>query len=137
MKKVNTDRTVTAFRMVLKAKLTKMDEAEKKTMNRALRSMKKVATEFEEFLKDTSEHLRPEGLDAIAAKIQEKKELTEEERTVWNKYNSEVSSCLDDELKKEHELFETFTEETIDRFFASNDFTVSEMMFLSEYFGDE
>lgn len=137
MKKENTDRTVTAFRMIGQAKLTRMEDAEKKTMNRVLRSMKKVATDFEDFLSDTSARLRPDGFDSIAAKIQEKKELTAEEREIRDKYNADVTSCIEEELKKEHELFEPLTEDTLDRFFASNDFTVSEIMFLTEYFGTD
>lgn len=136
MKKVNVDRTVTAYRMIGKAKLTKMEDPEKFAMFKVMRSMKKTASEFEEFLNDASERLRPEGFDAVAEKIQRKEELSEDENEMAGKYNKDVTACVEDELKKEIDLCEPFSEDALDRFFASNDFTLGETVFLSEFFGD-
>lgn len=132
-----TDSIVAAFRIINTAKISKMEDAEKFSFIKAVRQLKKVSTEFDEFLKDAQERLKPDGFDAIAAKYQNKEELTAEENAVLGKYNADVSECVKEELEKEVELtFAPFSEDVIGRFVASNDFSVNEVLTVSDVIGE-
>lgn len=131
-----TDQIVTAFRLINNAKLTKMETAERFALIKAMRQLKKVATEFDDFLKDAQDKLKPENFDTIMEKYQSKQELTSEEIVAFNKYNKNVSDCLKDELDKEIELtFEPLTEESLGRLIESNDYTVNDIMVIEDVLG--
>lgn len=134
--KRTTDQIVTAYRLVSAAKLSKMEDAEKFQLIKVVRQLKKTATDFEDFLKDAQEKLKPEGFDTIATKIQSKQDLTPEESSKIGKYNKDVADCLSEELEKEVELtFEPLSEEAIGRLVASNDFAVSDIISITDVIG--
>lgn len=134
--KKTTDQIVTAFRLINTAKIGKMEDTEKYAIIKATRKLKKVGTDFDDFLKDAQEKLKPEGFDAIVSKMQAKQELTSAESATLNKYNKDVSDCLADELKKEVELdFEPLSEEALGHLYASNDFSLSEILAIEEVIG--
>lgn len=132
-----TESIVAAFRIINNAKISKMEDAEKFALIKAVRHLKKVNNEFDEFLKDAQNRLKPEGFDAIAAKYQNKEELTAEENAILSKYNTDVSECVKEELEKDVELpFTPLSEESLGRFIASNDFSVSEVLMVSDVIGE-
>lgn len=134
-KKVND--IVTAHRLINTAKLGKMEDAEKYAIIKVARHIKKVGTDFDDFLKDAQEKLKPEGFDRIVGKLQGKEKLTDAEQEAFNKYNKDVSECLRDELEKEVELdFEPLSEETVGRFIASNDFSMGEIFAIVDVIGE-
>lgn len=134
--KKKTDNVVAAFRLINTAKISKMEDSEKFALIKAVKHLKKVGTDFEDFLKDAQERLKPENFDKIAAKYQSKEELTADEMATLNKYNKDVADCVQGELDKEVELdFEPLSEEALGRFIASNDFTVAEIMNISDVIG--
>lgn len=136
-KKKTTDQIVTAFRLINNAKLSKMQDEEKFAVIKVMRQLKKVNTDFEDFIKDAQEKLRPEGFAEIASKMQSNRPLTDEETTKVNKYNKDVSDCISPELAKEHELtFDPIDEDAMGRFLASNDFSIAEIMAICDIIGE-
>ncbi len=132
-KTAKTNDIVSAFRLINPAKLTKMETAERFALILATRQLKKVGTEFDDFLKDVQEKLKPEGFDAIAEKVQAQKELSPEELKIWNKYQQDISECLKGELEKEVTLeFAPLSKEAMEHFIDSNDFAVSDIMLIMD-----
>ena len=128
-----TDQIVSAYNLINKAKLTKLEDSEKFILIKIARQLKKTSVDFEDFLNDAQEKLKPDNFDEIADKMQMKKELTADESATVTKYNKDVSDCLKDELDKEVELtFEPVSDEMFGRFIASNDFSVSEMLTIAD-----
>lgn len=135
-KTVKVNDAVTAYRLINPAKLTKMETAERFAVILATRQLKKVATDFDELVKDAQEKLKPEGFDAIVEKVQGKKELTFSEQETLNKYNKDVTDCVQTELDKEVEFdFKPLSEDALGRFVESNDFSVSEIMLIGDVIG--
>lgn len=133
-KTIKVSDAVTAFRLINPAKLTKMESEERFAVILATRQLKKSATDFDELVKDAQEKLKPaEGFDKIVGKVQGRKELTPSEQETLNKYNKDVSDCVQTELDKEVELdFKPLSEDAFGRFVESNDFSVSEIMLISD-----
>lgn len=132
----STDSIVTAFRLVNNARLGKMETAERYALIKAIRQLKKVATEFDDNLKDAQDKLKTDGIDAISAKMQLKKELAVEEAVEFNKYNKSISDCLKDELAKDIELtFEPLNAAALDHLIESNDFSVNEIITIEDVLG--
>lgn len=135
-KVVKADNVISAYRIINDAKLGKMEDAEKFALIKAVRQLKKTATDFDDFLKDAQGKLKPDGLETIAAKMQAKEELTPEESAKVSKYNQDVANCVKDELDKDVELtFAPLSEDALGRLIASNDFSVSEILIFSEVIG--
>lgn len=131
--KKTTNQIVSVFRLINTAKISKMEDAEKFAFIKNVRLLKKVATDFEDALRDAQEKLKPDGFNEIAAKAQAAKALSKSENDVLDKYNKDVSDCLSDELEKEIELdFAPLTEAALGRFFASNDFAMNEIMLIGD-----
>lgn len=130
------EQIVTAFRVINSAKLTKMETPERFALICKTRQLKKVSEDFDGLLKDTQEKLKPEGFDAIAEKVQGRKETTPEEAAAWKKYQKDINDCVDTELKKEVEIeIEPLSSESFERFVESNDFSVGEIIAVQDVIG--
>lgn len=128
-----TEKAVLAFRLLNNAKLSKMEDDDKYLVIKAMRELKPIAIQYDDFIKDAAEKLKPEGIEPIQQKLQKNEQLTDNEQQVWVKYNNNISHCLNDELKKEIQLnFKPLREEAIKGLMASNDFSVAEIMLLEE-----
>lgn len=134
---------VKAYRTINDAKLTKMEDADKFRVIKAIRQMKPVVTSFEDFVKEAQERLKPEDFDTMQKKAQQwqeegdKSPFTVEERREINRYftdyNAKVEECVKEEAEKEHELtYERLSEEAFGKFIASNDYDVKTIMELEE-----
>lgn len=130
---------VAAYRIISRedTKVTKMLDNEKFEYVRKLTQVKKVGVEFDEFVKEAQKRLKPEGMDAIIEKMQKREELTTEEQALVNKYDTDVSACVKEELDKEATLnIAPWSEETLGRFIASNDWSVNAIMHVIDVLGE-
>lgn len=124
---------ISVYNIVSIAKLGKMDIAEKFALIKATRELKKVAMDFDDLLKEIREQHEPETLATIFDKIKTNQPLTDEEGALWAKYNE----CVNHEVAKEIELnFEPLNEATLGHFFDSNDFSMSEILTISDVLGE-
>lgn len=134
--KTTTEKAVLAYRILNNAKLGKMKDGDKFNVVKIMKELKPVATGYDDFIKDAAEKLKPDGIEAIQEKVQCEEKLSSDERKLWDKYNSDVASCVSEELKKEVEFtFQTMSEEGFKGLLASNDFAVGEIMALDDVIG--
>lgn len=137
MKKTTTEKAVVAFRILNNAKLGKMKDGDKFNSVKIMKELKPVATGYDDFIKDAAEKLKPEGIEEIQEKVQSQSKLTADERKIWEKYDSDISKCVQEELGKELEFnFQPLSEEGFKGLIASNDFTLAEILALNEVVGE-
>ena len=137
------------FAVLNEAKLTKMEDADKFKVIKALRAIKPIAKGYEDFVEDAKNKLKGEDFDNMSEKAQAwnkdnqgKKvgELAQEEidnlnviNTYFAEYNKRVETCLKEEAEKEVELtFDKLSEEAFGKLVASNDWTCGQIMALSD-----
>lgn len=133
------------YEIVKAAKVTKMEDADKFKVVKALKTMKPVATDFDEFKKDALDKLKSEDHDAMTEKAQkwqsegENTTLSVEERAELNKYfneyNNKVLECVREEAEKDIELsIEKLNDESFQKFVASNDWNTEQALAIYELF---
>lgn len=126
---------VSAYKALGEAKVTKLEESEVIKVVKARKAMRPIADEYDAFLKDCQEKLKPEGWDEIQKKLQqwqqegENTTLTEAERIELNKavigYQKKIDAALKDELKREVELnIEPLKEESATKMLVENGWEV-------------
>ena len=137
------------YAVLNEAKLTKMDDADKFKVIKALRVIKPVAKGYEDFVEEAKNKLKGDDHDKMTEKAQAwnkdnqgKKvgELTQEQidelntiNTYFAEYNKRVETCLKEEAEKEVELtFDKLSEEAFSKLVASNDWTCGQIMALSD-----
>lgn len=137
MMKTTTEKAVIAYRVLNNAKISKMNDGDKFNVVKIMKELKPVATAYDDYIKDASEKLKPEGLEEIRIKVQGNEKLDSEEQKIWDKYNSDVTKCVQDELGKEVEFsFVPLSEEGFKGLLSSNDFTLAEVMALNDVIGE-
>lgn len=133
-KTISNERIINAYRTLDAAKLAKMEVADRFTLIKALRPMKKVSAEFDDFREDAIKKLKPENYGEIAEAVNRFNEMSQEEREAAiseKKYadalkanlefNNSMNDCLKEELTKETELdFATLPEEAFGKLLDSN-----------------
>lgn len=133
------------YEIVKAAKVTKMDDADKFKVVKALKNMKPIATDFDEFKKEALEKLKGEDHDSMVEKAQkwqqegENTTLTVEERTELNKYfneyNNKVLECVREEAEKDIVLnIDKLNDEAFQKFVASNDWSGEQALVIYELF---
>ena len=137
------------YAVLNEAKLTKMEDADKFKVIKALRAIKPVAKGYEDFVEEAKNKLKADDHDKMTEKAQDwnkdnqgKKvgELTQEEidelnaiNKYFSDYNSRVENCVKEEAEKEVELtFDKLSEEAFSKLVASNDWTCGQTMALSD-----
>lgn len=149
MMKTTTEKAVIAYRILNNAKLGKMKDGDKFNVVKIMKELKPVATSYDDFVKDATEKLKPEGIEGIQEKLapifslppefqrkEIKRLLSLDEIEVWDKYNTDVAKCVQDEVAKEHEFtFVPLSEEGFQGLLASNDFSLAEILALDEVIG--
>ncbi len=135
---------VNAYHKLTAAKISKMENADKYRVIKAIRAIKPVATDYDEFTKDAQERLRGDNHDEIVAMAQqwqregEETTLTIEDRTKVNEYlndyNARVVACLQEEAERDHELnIEHLDEEAFGKLMESNEeWEVKDILLLQE-----
>lgn len=138
-----------ACELIKKSKLTKMDDKDKFLVIKAIRVLKPISVEYQDFIKDAQEKLKDEEYDANLKEYQDIQkehpglklsEMTIEEinkaeklAKYFNDSNKRFSDCIEEEANKEKELtYEKISEDAFTKFIASNDFSVEEIVLLQE-----
>lgn len=126
---------VSAYKVLGDAKVVKLEESEVIKVVKARKAMRPIADDYDAFLKDCQEKLKPEGWEEIQKKLQqwqqegENTTLTEAERIELNKavigYQKKIDAALKDELKREVELnIEPLKEESATKMLVENGWEV-------------
>ena len=121
-----------------KAKVNKLEESEKIKILKARKVMRPIHADFEAFLKDVQEMMKPENWDELQSKAQkwqqegEKTTLTKEEQNEINKsmeaYLKKVDSAVKDELAKEVEIsIEKLKENSDIKLLEENDWEIGKL----------
>ena len=146
-KTIKTEKINEAYTLLDAAKYTKMEAADRRNIVKALRHLKKVSVEFNDFREDAIKRLRPDNFEEVAALINKFNAMTTEEReaaVAEKKYtdalkaniefNTSVNECLREELDKLVELdFTGLSETAIDAMLDSNpDWTVGQAMLVED-----
>lgn len=123
MKKITVADAVTAYRVMNSKEfnLSKVEGREKFAVIRAIGKLKKVASDYDDFLSEAAKRLKPAGYDAVAAKIQAGEKLTPGEEAMARTYNDELSECLQPEFNSVKEVdFDPVPEDALAKMFDSN-----------------
>lgn len=141
---------VAAYGILNDAKLGKMEDVDKFKVIKALRILKPVAKDFEDFRESAKQKLKDENFDDMEKKGQEWRdnhqgvtlsELTPEDLKELNpiekyftEYNKKVDECLKEEAEKEVKIKASakLKEEAFGKLVASNDWTCGQIMALSD-----
>lgn len=136
--KVTIKQVVDCYNTFEKSKVNKLEESEKIKILKARKVMRPIHDDYEAFLKDVQEVMKPEGWDELQKKVQqwqqegEKTTLTEEERIEINKtlveYSKKVDNAIKDELTKEVEInIEKLKENSDIKLLEENDWEIGKL----------
>lgn len=137
------------YAILNEAKLTKMEDADKFKVIKALRVIKPIAKGYEDFVEDAKNKLKDEKYEDMSNKAhdwnkanQNKKRssLTDADiaeleaiNEYFVGYNKRIETCLKEEAEKEVEVeFEKLSEDAFCKLVSSNDWTCSQILSLSD-----
>lgn len=141
---------VKTYNTLSEAKLTGMADQDKFTVIRALRVMKPVKQQYDDFVQDAAKRLSPEGFDKLEQKAKQwndqhrgKKyaDLTPGERTElddinakYAEYNKQVEQCVEEEAKRDQSIsYAKLTDEALGKLMAANpEWTAAAMMLVAD-----
>ena len=141
---IKTEKVLAAYNILNAAKYTKLDDADKVKVWKIARTLKPIATKFDEDSKDAAEKMKPEGFGDNLAKAQEYERVTKDADADTSKlqmgaseyskfieelkkYNKLVSDAVREFADKEVEVeFELLSEEAFGRLMASNEWTMEQ-----------
>lgn len=143
---MKTSKIVSVYKTMNDSKLTKMEDADKFKVIKALRAIKPISEGYEEFVKLTYEKLKDDKMEEMQKKAQHWQEMQSqgkeveysfEERKELNEYfqnfNNTIEKLMKEEGDKENELtYDKLSEDAFGKYIASNDFNVSTIMDLQE-----
>ena len=146
--KVTTEKILSVYNILKGASYQKMSDDDKIKLWKIARTMKPIATKFEDDSKDAAEKLKPEGLEVTLEKAKEyeqKKQkgdtdlsMTEAEYLEfingdWAKFNNLLTKAVKEFADAEVELeFEPLNEDSFSKLIASNDWKMEQVMIVSE-----
>lgn len=133
-KTVKKETIVNMYQTLDNATLGKMETADRFVFIKALRPLKKVTTDFNDFKEDAVKRLKPEDYDAIAEKVQKFNGMSREDKEsalsdkeyadalkANGEFNLNIDKCLREELDKEVELeFAPLSEDAFGKLMESN-----------------
>lgn len=141
---------VNAYNALNGAKLAKMEDKEKFTLIKAMKVLKPIKNDYEDFVKDAREKLKGDNHEDMVKRVEEWRtkhndtkpgdftpaELKElnEINTYFNDYNKKVEECVKEEADKEvTPEYARLTEDAFGRLLASNnDWDVEKSLMVSE-----
>lgn len=145
---------INAYNVLNAAKLTKLADADKFTVIRAMRQLKPIYTGYEDAVKDAQERLKPEDFDALQKraadwnathKDKQLKDLTPEERTTldginaaYRDYTSKVEECIRDIAETEKTLdYTRLSQDAFGKLLESNpDWKMQEILGVADVLGE-
>lgn len=143
---------VEAYNVINSAKLTKMQDADKFTLIKAMKALKPVKTAYEDFIADAREKLKGEAHEDMLRRAEEWKtklegdkkkssDFTPEElaglnevNAYFNNYAKKVDECVKEEADKDvRPEYSRLSEEAFGKLLASNeDWNVEKAVLLSD-----
>ena len=136
---------IEAAALLKTAKVTKMEDADKLTVVKAMRALKQVASEYESLYADVQEKLKDDKHADMVSRAQlfneryankgyyELEEWQRKEREELNAYFMDYNSRLAAAMKEEEEKevspeYNRLTEDSFGKLIASNDFSVEQIL---------
>lgn len=135
-----------AMPLMQKAKLTKMKDSDKFLVIKAMREIKKINTEYDEFSKDVLEKCKGDNHDEMVEQAKKWNEehqsnttaISDEEHKLLAKlngyfagYTSSVDALKQKELDKDvYPSYKKLSEDAFGCLISSNDFTVADIILL-------
>ena len=135
---MKTDKAVALYNLLKGLKVGKLKGEMQYAVLRNARSLKSVATSFEDFLSDARERLKPEGFEAVIERFNRFDTLEEGEKQEVNRiimeYQKRVDECVHEELVREQETdpLTALDDEALTALSADNELTVEQLLILSE-----
>lgn len=131
------DKANSVYKALLVAKLGKMKNEDKFTLIKNMKVLKPIATDYDDFFQNAMDKLKPEGFENIASKLNKGENISKEEHQILSKYDREVMLCVQEELKKTIDVtLNKIEEDSLQELVAVNNFTMSEIMNISELMGE-
>jgi hypothetical protein len=150
-KTFKTEKVLAAYRMLGSAKYGKLADEDKIKVLKICIALKPIATKYDEDSKDVAEKLKPsEDYDEKLAQAQEYERVSRDKNAdasqlkmgaaefnefikTMNHYQELIGKALKDEMEKEVEVeFEPISEDALLKLMNSNDWTMAEVMAVSE-----
>lgn len=140
---IKTDKVLSAYRVLNTAKYSKMDDKDKIKVWKIARTLKPVATQFEDDSEDAAKKFKPQDYKNFEQDLQKAQDyeqkkgigcdMTAEEYqkfiAVFKAYNEQVNNALREFGDKEVELeFEGLSEDAFGKLMASNEWTMEQVM---------
>ena len=127
---------VAAYKALGEAKVNSLEESEILKIVKARKTMRSIAEEHDAFLKDCQEKFKPENFDEIQSKIQNWKDLSDEEKVEVNKvlveYQNKINSAILEEIEKEVDItIEKLNEDSITKLLKNNEWSANKVDELS------
>jgi hypothetical protein len=145
---IKTEKVLAMFNVLNNAKYGKLEDADKIKLWKITRTLKPIATKFEEDTKDASEKFK-QGFDKFDERLQQAQEFervtkdkdadtsklkmgaAEHDAFIkgdWTKYNKLVADAVDEYAKKENKItIEPISEEAFGKLMSSNDWTFGQV----------
>ena len=150
-KTFKTEKVLAAYRLLGSAKYGKLADEDKIKVLKICIALKPIATKYDEDSKDVAEKLKPsEDYDEKLAQAQEYERVSRDKNAdasqlkmgaaefnefikTMNHYQDLISKALKDEMEKEVEVeFDPISEDALLKLMNSNDWTMAEVMAVSE-----
>ena len=136
--KASVKKIVEAYKLLGEAKVSKLEESEIIKIIKARKAMRPIAEDFEAFLKDAQEKLKPECWDDVQKKVQQWQEegenttLTDVEKrginTVVVEYQASINKAINEELEREIEIeIEKLKDGSDVKLMSANDWTPNQL----------
>ena len=127
---------VSTYKLLGEAKVINLSEEEVLSIVIARKKMRKLVMEYEEYLKDVQDKLKPENFNELIIKVQNWDNLDKEEQIKINgqlkEYETKVNNLVKDELNKIVEIeLEPLTEECLAKMIKMNAWSINKIDELS------
>lgn len=127
---------VSTYKLLGEAKVMNLTEEEVLTIVIARKQMRRLAIDYDEYLKDVQDKFRPDNFEELAMKAQNWDELSKEEQQEINLqlkvYERKVNSIVKDELNKEVEInLEPLSEACLAKLIKMNGWSINKIDELS------
>lgn len=123
---------VSAYKALGEAKVNNLEESEIIKILKSRKTMRSIAEEFNEFLKEVQDKFKPENFEEIQFKLQNWSEVSDEDKikitNIIKEYEAKINSAIKDELEKEVELeLEKLNENSISKLLKNNEWPIQKL----------
>lgn len=125
---------IAVYKILTDAHISALDMDDKLCVIKAAHELKKYVSDYEDFVRESTARLMTDNIQKTLHKIQHNEPVSDDERALFNNYQKEISACLDGYLRGEVEIQSTLNDEIVHAIIATNDFTVGQIMLISDLF---